>query len=107
MPGGRLKGDARAITISSEIDRIYQNAPDTVVLEDGSLGRRITIAKRGSSSTVVWNPWIKKSGRLGDMGQDGYREMVCIETANAGSDAVTIAPGERHRHQAEISVENY
>jgi glucose-6-phosphate 1-epimerase len=69
------------------------------------LARRIRIVKRGSLSTVVWNPWMEKSARLGDMGQDGYRKMVCVETANAGRDQVTLAPGERHLIAAEISVE--
>lgn len=102
---GSLKSEAGPISVAREIDRIYQDTADTIVLDDASLRRRIRIAKSGSLSTVVWNPWTEKSARLGDMGQDGYREMLCIETANAGSDAVTIAPGEHHRHQVEISVE--
>ncbi len=105
LDGGLLKNEAGPILVSREVDRIYQNTTDTIVLDDASLQRRVTIAKSGSLSTVVWNPWIEKSARLGDMGQDGYRQMVCIETANAASDAVTIAPGERHQLQVEISVE--
>ncbi len=102
---GLLRSEAASISVSREIDRIYQDTADTIILDDLSLRRRITIAKSGSLSTVVWNPWIEKSVRLGDMGQVGYRQMVCIETANTGGNAVTIAPGERHRHEVEISVE--
>ncbi len=105
MGDGLLKSEAASISVSREIDRIYQDTADTIILDDLSLRRRITIAKSGSLSTVVWNPWIEKSVRLGDMGQVGYRQMVCIETANTGGNAVTIAPGERHRHEVEISVE--
>jgi glucose-6-phosphate 1-epimerase len=105
LDAGSLKSEAALISVSREVDRIYLDTADTIVLDDSSLRRRITIAKSGSLSTVVWNPWIEKSARLGDMGQDGYRRMVCIETANAGSNTVTIAPGERHRHHVEISVE--
>jgi glucose-6-phosphate 1-epimerase len=101
----RTKSEAGDVVISAEIDRIYQQTPDAVDIADRSLARRIRIAKRGSLSTVVWNPWTEKSARLGDMGQDGYRNMVCVETANAGADRVTLAPGERHLITAEISVE--
>jgi glucose-6-phosphate 1-epimerase len=52
----------------------------------------IEVRGRGSRSTVVWNPWIDKAARLGDLGPDGWRHMLCIETANAGPDVVTIAP---------------
>ena len=94
-----------AITIAGEIDRIYQQTPGTVIVHDTKLKRNITIAKTGSASTVVWNPGHEKSTRLGDMGAEGYRHMVCIETANAGDDVVTLSPGQRHQLSAKISVE--
>jgi D-hexose-6-phosphate mutarotase len=105
LDAGNPKSEATPITIAREIDRIYQDSADTIVLDDAALRRRIRVAKSGSLSTIVWNPWIDKSARLGDMGQNGYREMVCIETANAGRNAVTIAPGGHHRHHVEFSVE--
>ena len=95
---------AGPIRIESEVDRIYQASPDTVTVIDRANARRITVAKSGSLSTVVWNPWIEKSARLGDMGDDGYRRMLCIETANAGGDVVTLAPGARHRLVTQIAV---
>jgi len=39
-----------------EIDRVYFPTTATCVLEDPGLRRRITVAKSGSNSTVVWNP---------------------------------------------------
>lgn len=36
-----------------------------------ALGRRIRVSKRGSNSYVVWNPWIEKSAKFGDMAADG------------------------------------
>ncbi|MEQ1653371.1 MAG: D-hexose-6-phosphate mutarotase [Hyphomicrobium sp.] len=93
-----------AIRIEREVDRIYQATPDDVVVSDLSLGREIRVAKSGSLSTVIWNPWIEKAARLGDMGDEGYRRMVCVETANAGRDVVTLAARARHRLVTEISV---
>ena len=59
----------------------------------------------GSASAVVWNPWIDKTARLGDMGgPNAWRHMVCIETANAGDDVRTLAPGAEHVMSAHYRV---
>jgi glucose-6-phosphate 1-epimerase len=92
------------LEIAAEVDRIYQDSPDAVVISDETRSRRIEITKSGSLSTVVWNPWIEKSARLGDAGADGYRRFVCVETANTGDDAVTLAPGARHQLIAKLAV---
>ncbi len=100
-----LSSEDGCIAIAGEVDRIYQDSEDTVFVRDPALGRQIRVDKSGSRSTIVWNPWIEKSERLGDMGPDGYRQMVCIETANAGGDVVTLAPGQSHTLAARISAQ--
>ncbi len=106
LAGHARKKQSGGISFDAEVDRIYQATADTVIVSDEVLGREIRVAKTGSLSTVVWNPWIEKGGRLGDLGDDGYRRMVCIEAANAGGDTVTLAPGARHRMTTEISVQS-
>lgn len=101
---GARKQQIGAIAVDGEVDRIYQVSADEVVVTDTALAREIRISKSGSLSTVVWNPWIEKAARLGDMGEDGYRRMVCIETANAGDDVITLAPRARHRLVTELKV---
>lgn len=96
LQAGRVCKSSRPIGIDAEVDRIYQDTADRVCVHDGAVGRVIEITKTGSRSTVVWNPWIEKSARLGDMGEDGYRRMVCVETANAGRDVVTLESGAHH-----------
>jgi glucose-6-phosphate 1-epimerase len=102
---GRRKLQHGPIRFVSETDRVYLNTTETCLIEDPGLDRRITISKSGSHSTVVWNPWAEKAGRLADMGEDEYRGMVCVETANADGDSITVAPGGEHRLTAIIGVE--
>jgi D-hexose-6-phosphate mutarotase len=92
------------ITIKGEVDRIYQQTEATCTINDSGFQRRVVVAKDGSSSTVVWNPWIAKAQRMADFGDDEYRGMVCIETANAADDVITVAPGSSHHLRARISV---
>jgi len=100
----RRKLQRGPVTIDAETDRIYVDTTAECVIEDPQLGRRIQIAKAGSRSTVVWNPWVAKSRRLDDMADEDYLGMVCVETANAGEDVAIVAPGGEHRLSAIISV---
>lgn len=88
----RQQGD---VVFSGETDRIYLDSPDKLFIEDQGWSRRIAITTTGSRSTVVWNPWEKVSA-LTDMHPDAYRYFVCVETANAASDSITLAPGQSH-----------
>src|ERR1019366_28420 len=45
------------VTFQGRIDSPYLNTRVTCVLHDPVGGRMITVAKSGSNSTVVWNPW--------------------------------------------------
>lgn len=94
------------VTIGSEVDRVYLETEADCVIEDPGWQRLIHINKRGSRSTVVWNPWIGKSRAMGDLGEAGYLSMLCVESGNAASDAVTIAPGDEHRLWVRYQVES-
>lgn len=95
--GSVLKKQAGAIQFSGETDRVYINTAATCVIEDKKLNRRIHIAKSGSNATVVWTPWTEKANKMGDMGQpDGWREMLCVESANAIENVVKVKAGMRH-----------
>jgi len=96
LDGWQRKVETSPISIDAEIDRIYQNTQPACLLEDTGWQRLINIETTNSRSTVVWNPWIDKSVRLGDMGEGGYLNMLCIETGNIADDSVNIAAGEEH-----------
>lgn len=105
MDGAKTKPPTgSAIKFTSETDRVYIDTPDACTLHDPAWSRRLVINKSGSRSTIVWNPWIDKSVRMSDFGDDEWTGMVCIETGNVGADAVQLSPGQQHTTQAEIEV---
>ena len=91
-----------AVEFTGETDRIYLDTTADCVIEDQQQQRQIRIAKTGSSSTVVWNPWREKV--FADMAAGEHRQMLCVETCNAGPDQITLAPGQSHALSATISV---
>jgi D-hexose-6-phosphate mutarotase len=100
----RKPGEPAPIALTRETDRVYPGARGTATIDDPAWGRRIVVEKAGSATTVVWNPWIAKAKAMADFGDDEWTEMVCVETANAMDDAVTIGPGETHAVSATIGV---
>jgi D-hexose-6-phosphate mutarotase len=69
------------------------------------LRRRIRIDKQGSAATVVWTPWADKAAAMGDYTADGWRQMLCVESANAADNALTLQPGEAHTLAVRYSAE--
>jgi D-hexose-6-phosphate mutarotase len=105
--GTNLRRQEGIISFTSEVDRVYVSCQAVCVIHDEKLKRRIHIAKSGSASTVVWTPWLEKANKMGDMGQpDGWREMVCVETANAIDNTVKVASGARHTMIVEYKAES-
>ena len=82
-----------ALKISSEVDRVYLDASGLVEIIDPSLQRKIAVEKSGSSSTVIWNPWITKSQQMPDFGNEEYRQMVCVESGNVGRNKISLPSG--------------
>jgi len=93
---------AETLRIAGEVDRTYQNTAATVEIHDPVLGRTLRVRKSGSLSTVVWNPWIAKSQRMPDFGDNEYQTMVCVESGNIAEHAITLQPGIRHSLQVEV-----
>ncbi len=77
-------------------DRIYRHDASRFALHDPALDRRIELTTAGSRSLVLWNPGAGGVEALGDVPADGWRGFVCVEPANAGEDAVELAPGATH-----------
>lgn len=94
-----------AVPIAGEVDCVYLDTTADLTIEDPVLGRRIRIAKSGSRSTVVWNPWINKSMAMADFGDDEYPHMLCVESGNLADNRITLPPGETSVMTVEIHSE--
>jgi glucose-6-phosphate 1-epimerase len=95
------------LKLTGETDRPYLNTTVPVNIDDPVLKRRITVDKAESKTTVVWNPWSTLIATLPDMSPDCWLTMVCIETANVGPNAITLAGGERHTMEAHLFVQQF
>lgn len=86
------KQQVGAVNMKSQTDRVYLDTEATCVISDPGMGRSIHIAKRGSRTTVVWNP-AERAAQMPDIGAGNEREFICVETANAAGDIVEVNPG--------------
>jgi len=102
--GNQRRQQSGPIVFEGELGRIFVNCDKTSVIEDRKLGRAIHVAGSGSQSIAVWNPWLETASKMSDLGSEGWRSMVCVETANALENAILIQPGRRHTTTAIYSV---
>jgi len=105
VDGGQKKQQVGPVMIGEEVDRIYLDSTADVLIDDPGYRRRLRVTKRGSRSSVVWNPWTEKAAKMGDFGPAGYLNMVCVESTNAADDVVEVLPGGEHRLSVCYSVE--
>ena len=104
---GWTQGDQTGpVGFAAEVDRIYINSAARCTIVDPVLQRRIHIAKLGSQSTIVWNPWAARAAQMGDLGTDGWKSFVCVESGNALENAVTVPAGQSHTLAVEYRVES-
>ena len=83
------------LKINQEVDWIFTgNSPpgspyDKVIVSLGE-GNQGVLTRRSfhvasvqmPCDAVVWNPWIEKSKKMSDFGDEEYRRMICVEPGN-------------------------
>ena len=102
--GRKIKTQEGPVTFTGETDRVYLATKRTNHLYDPVLKRLVTIQKTDSEDTVIWNPWTAKAKALADFGDDEWKSMCCIETANVGEHRVSVASGSFHQVRVIISA---
>ena len=87
------------LRLTGSTDRIVERAGEVAVV-DGSArggGRRVVSVPRGTSRTVVWNPWEELVTSMADIPDEAWPQFVCIEPAVANDGFVPLEPGQSHR----------
>lgn len=105
VAGHQYREQMGAVTITAETDRIYLDTTADCLIVDNGWQRQIRVAKQGSRTTVVWNPWAVRARQLSDFGDEEYRHMVCVEAVNTADDVIILPPGGRHLLQTTLSLE--
>lgn len=95
------------VKLNGEVDRIYLAVPDSLRILDGGEGakskegsnavsghRTIEIEKSGFQDAVLWNPHVIKASKMKDFGDEEWKDMVCVEVAQAGSGAIEVGAGQ-------------
>jgi glucose-6-phosphate 1-epimerase len=76
---GQIFDTPQPYRFSEETDRVHREQPKTLTIIDKHL--EAEILSSGHDCIVVWNPWQDKSISMGDMADDSYKTMLCVETA--------------------------
>ncbi len=101
----RKRSEAKPIRITKETDQVHVNTKAACTINDPVWNRRLVIEKSGSDSTVVWNPWIEKTRGMSDMAPEDWKEMICVETANANDNVIHLSSGASHKLTTLVRVE--
>ncbi|GAY61337.1 hypothetical protein CUMW_209190 [Citrus unshiu] len=91
------------LNFSRPIDRVYLSTPTKIAIIDHEKKRTFELRKDGMPDSVVWNPWDKKAKALPDMGVDGYKTMLCVDSA-AIENPIVLKPFEEWRGRQELST---
>ena len=95
---------AGPLTFSRQTDSVFPANYAPITLTDPTLNRTLQLTKQNSATTVVWNPFPEGSASLTDLAPDSWQHFLCLEAANTGTDAITLAPGQSHTLEARITL---
>lgn len=93
------------VTVSSEVNRIYEQVPSRLTIDDPVLNRRIQIDAEHSRTCVVWNPWVATAHTMDDLDDRDYLRFICVETVNTASEVIEIPPQGESRLAADYRID--
>ena len=91
-PGALTADENESIHVVGEIDRVYVDAPQRLVLRERT--RELAIETAGFRDVVVWNPGAVRAADIMDMEPGGEQRMLCVE-AGAVQVPVSLGAGQR------------
>jgi glucose-6-phosphate 1-epimerase len=93
---------AAALHFDAEFDSVYAAPAQPLRLVQP--GGKLEISQSAScSETVVWNPGAVLGAKLADMPADGFRHMLCVESARI-DEPVLLAPGAQWQGWQQLRV---
>ena len=90
--GGLFKRQHGDLHISSEVDRVFANAPAKLLLKRGAESV-LQIEQGGFADTVVWCPGPDLASTFTDMPAEDWQRMLCVEAAAAAQPVTVLAGG--------------
>ncbi|MEZ8063938.1 MULTISPECIES: D-hexose-6-phosphate mutarotase [Vibrio] len=100
LQGGKICQGGAELVLTDTIDRVYTQPEAQIYIADKKLDRTLTVENHGHNSAVLWNPWAEGAASMGDMQDDGYLTMLCVEStlhASSLEAGKTLQPGENHQ----------
>ncbi|WP_440889868.1 D-hexose-6-phosphate mutarotase [Vibrio sp. WZ-1] len=108
LKAGEICQGGEVLQLTDTIDRVYTQPEAQILVKDPVLGRTLNVENQGHNSAVLWNPWAEGAQGMGDMADNGYQTMMCVEsTVHAPSieQGKTLQPGEMHELITVISAQ--
>lgn len=87
-----------------DVDQVYLNTGAAIDLHDPAGGRVVHMAKTGSQTTVIWNPWSVLTPGFADLAADSWQRFVCVEAVNSDENRVVLPPGATHTLAMRLGV---
>lgn len=87
---GEQQIQGQALEIHGQVDRVYPDGPNSVILMDGD--DAIRIHSEGFTDTVIWNPGGELAATMPDLGPGNHTHFVCVEAAVVAR-PIHLAPG--------------
>lgn len=77
-------------TYPDRVDRIHTQPDDCSVIVDKHGHRTLEVHHHYQTDVVTWNPGPALSCSMGDMANEGYKTMVCVETAQVSTPVKSV-----------------
>ncbi|KZM38041.1 aldose epimerase, partial [Marinomonas sp. SBI8L] len=87
-----------------ETDRVYTHPQATIEVNDKNNQRTILVTNQGHNAVVIWNPWQELSISMGDMANNSFETMVCVEST-IHTPTIELQPGQTHTLSTRIAVQ--
>ena len=96
LNGGEVEIGNGRLQIDGPIDAIYEKSQNNIYVDDKGFNRQLEISNLENDSEVVWNPWIEGAKAFSDMPDDGYKTMLCVESAITREEGQSISAEKSH-----------